>query len=38
MKLVMVEDDPTFSGPLLRLPGEWGYAAEAAVNAAEALR
>lgn len=37
MKLLVVEDDPSVSGALLRLLAQWGYAAEAAGSAAEAL-
>jgi DNA-binding response OmpR family regulator len=37
MKLLVVEDDPTLQAALLRLLGRWGYAAEAAGAAAEAL-
>lgn len=36
MKLLIVEDDPSLSSALLRLLGQWGYAAETAANAAEA--
>lgn len=37
MKLLVVEDDPTLQQALLRLLGQWGYAAEAAATAGEAL-
>jgi DNA-binding response OmpR family regulator len=37
MKLLVVEDDPALQQALLRLLGQWGYAAEAAGTAATAL-
>jgi DNA-binding response OmpR family regulator len=37
MKLLVVEDDPTLRAALLRLLGQWGYAAEAAATGVEAL-
>lgn len=37
MKLLVVEDDPILRTALLRLLGQWGYAAEAAGSGAEAL-
>mgnify|MGYP002654569167 CR=1 FL=1 len=37
MKLLVVEDDPTLQAGLLRLLGQWGYAAEAAAGGREAL-
>lgn len=37
MKLLVVEDDPTLQLALLRLLGRWGYATEAASNAATAM-
>ena len=37
MKLLVVEDEPTLRLALLRLVVRWGYAAQAAANAAEAL-
>lgn len=36
MKLLVVEDDPPLQAALLRLLGQWGYAAEQASTAAEA--
>ncbi|MFM7264074.1 MAG: response regulator transcription factor [Cyanobium sp.] len=37
MKLLVVEDDPPLQAALLRLVAQWGYAAEQASTAAEAL-
>jgi len=37
MKLLVVEDEPTLRQALLRLVAQWGYAAQSAGNAAEAL-
>lgn len=37
MKLLVVEDEPTLQAALLRLLGQWGYAAEAAASGWEAL-
>lgn len=37
MKLLVVEDDPSLQAGLLRLLGRWGYGAEAAAGAGEAL-
>ena len=37
MKLLVVEDEPTLQAGLLRLLGRWGYAAEAATGARQAL-
>jgi DNA-binding response OmpR family regulator len=37
MKLLVVEDDPALQQALLRLLGQWGYAAEVAGTAATAL-
>ena len=37
MKLLVVEDDPSLQAALLRLLGQWGYAAEQASTATEAL-
>lgn len=37
MKLLVVEDEPTLRDALLRLIGQWGYAAQAAANGREAL-
>ncbi|MBM5806509.1 MAG: response regulator transcription factor [Cyanobacteria bacterium M_surface_10_m2_179] len=37
MKLLVVEDDSTLRHALLRLVAQWGYAAQAAANAGEAL-
>lgn len=36
MKLLVVEDEPTLRHALLRLIGQWGYAAQSAANAREA--
>ena len=38
MKLLVVEDDPILGAGLLRLLGQWGYAAEVASSGEEALR
>jgi DNA-binding response OmpR family regulator len=37
MKLLVVEDEPTLRQALLRLVAQWGYAAQSAANAAEAI-
>lgn len=37
MKLLVVEDDPILGAGLLRLLGQWGYAAEVASSGGEAL-
>lgn len=37
MKLLVVEDDSTLRNALLRLVTQWGYAAQAAANAGEAM-
>lgn len=37
MKLLVVEDEPTLRQALLRLVAQWGYAAQAAESASEAL-